>query len=473
MLREGPMIDALRVTLPAEDDFEAWRDAARGLAEASVPASAVVWTVEGGEPDLFGGDTPLLPPGPSIAVPRSFIDLAKSAICHIDRERFSLLYSLLLKLRSNRQAMEDRADPLVDLIEKLAKEVRRDVHKMHAFVRFREIDEADGTRFVAWFEPDNHIVRHTAGFFVRRFTTMRWSILTPELCIHWDGKRLTESPGATRADAPDGDPVEETWKTYYASIFNPARVKIKAMTKEMPKKYWKNMPETALIAGLIAGAQGREAAMVERSEAMPRAKSNIEASWAALRGEAAKCTRCELYQCATQTVFGEGPLDARIIFVGEQPGDQEDLAGRPFVGPAGQVFDDALQKAGIDRSTTYVTNAVKHFKFILRGKKRIHSKPDTAEIAACRRWQEQERGLIRPAVTVALGATAARSLMGKTITISRARDMPLTLADGSECWVTVHPSFLLRITEEERRADERALFVRDLKRIRERIAALS
>lgn len=473
MLREGPMIDALRVTLPAEDDFDAWRDAARGLAEASVPASAVVWTVEGGEPDLFGGDTPLLPPGPSIAVPRSFIDLAKSAICHIDRERFSLLYTLLLKLRSNRQGMEDRADPLVDRIEKLAKEVRRDVHKMHAFVRFREIDEAGGTRFVAWFEPDNHIVRHTAGFFVRRFTTMRWSILTPELCIHWDGERLTESPGATRADAPDGDPVEETWKTYYASIFNPARVKIKAMTKEMPKKYWKNMPETALIAGLIAGAQGREAAMVERSEAMPRAKSNIEASWAALRSEAAKCTRCELYQCATQTVFGEGPLDARIIFVGEQPGDREDLAGRPFVGPAGQVFDDALEMAGIDRSITYVTNAVKHFKFILRGKKRIHSKPDTAEIDACRWWQEQERGLIRPAVTVALGATAARSLTGKTITISRARDMPLTLADGSECWVTVHPSFLLRIPEEERRAEERGLFVRDLKRIRERIAALS
>jgi probable DNA metabolism protein len=476
LLRDGPMIDALRVTLGAEDDFEGWRDAARGLAEAGVPPSAVVWQVEGGEPDLFGGSDPAPPAtGPSFAVPRAFVDLARSAICHSDPARFALLYALLLKLRSNKRALEDRADPLVDRLEKLAKEVRRDVHKMHAFVRFREIAEDGDTRFVAWFEPDHHIVRHTAGFFVRRFTTMRWSILTPELCIHWDGTVLNQSPGATRADAPDGDPVEETWKTYYASIFNPARVKVKAMTKEMPKKYWKNMPETALVAGLIAGAQGREAAMIERSQAMPKtsAGENVKLSWEALREEAAHCTRCELYKCASQTVFGEGPLDARILFVGEQPGDQEDLAGRPFVGPAGQLFDAALDEAGIDRSTTYVTNAVKHFKFVLRGKKRIHSRPDTGEIDACRWWQEQERGLIRPAVTVALGATAARSLTGKTLTITRAREAPLTLADGSECWVTVHPSFLLRIPEEERRHEERALFVRDLTRIRERIAELA
>ena len=476
MLREGPMIDALRVTLAAEDDFDGWRDAARGLAEAGVPPEAVVWQVEGGDADLFGADRPLAP-APSFAVPRSFVALAKTAICHSDPERFPLLYALLLKLRANRHAMDDRADPLIDRLEGLAKEVRRDVHKMHAFVRFREVEDQDGTRFVAWFEPEHHIVRHTAGFFVRRFTTMRWSILTPELSIHWDGETLTESPGATRRDAPDGDPVEETWKTYYASIFNPARVKVKAMTKEMPKKYWRNMPETALIAPLIAGAQGREAAMIERSAAMPPKRSapggNLKASWEALREEAARCTRCDLYKCATQTVFGEGPLDAAIVFVGEQPGDQEDLAGRPFVGPAGQLFDAALEKAGIDRSTTYVTNAVKHFKFVLKGKKRIHSKPDTAEIEACRWWQEQERGLIRPALTVALGATAARSLTGKTVTISRAREAPLTLADGSECWVTVHPSFLLRIPEEDRRREERERFVEDLVRIRKRAAKLA
>jgi len=201
---------------------------------------------------------------------------------------------------------------------------------------------------------------------------------------------------------------------------------------------------------------------------------NLRRSWEALLAEARRCTRCELYKCGTQTVFGEGPLNAKILFIGEQPGDQEDLAGRPFVGPAGQLFNEALERAGIDRAETYVTNAVKHFKYIQRGKKRIHNKPDVTEITACRWWQEQERALIGPAVTVALGATAARSLFGKVITIGKLRGSPQHLPDGSECWVTVHPSYLLRIPEAGRRREERVRFVEDLKRIRaraEKIAA--
>jgi DNA polymerase len=189
--------------------------------------------------------------------------------------------------------------------------------------------------------------------------------------------------------------------------------------------------------------------------------------------EARGCTRCDLYRFATQTVFGEGPLDAAIMFVGEQPGDQEDLAGRPFVGPAGALFDAALEKAGIDRSTVYVTNAVKHFKFVQRGKRRIHNKPDAGEITACKWWIEHERDLIRPAVTVALGATAARSLIGRSVTISRAREAPMTLEDGGEVWVTVHPSYLLRMPDPDRKREERRRFLRDLKRIRERAQELS
>ena len=200
---------------------------------------------------------------------------------------------------------------------------------------------------------------------------------------------------------------------------------------------------------------------------------NLRASWEALLKDARKCTRCDLYKHATQTVFGEGPLDATIMFVGEQPGDQEDLAGRPFVGPAGQLFDAALEKAGIDRSTVYVTNAVKHFKFEQRGKKRIHAKPGAGEIEACRWWISQERELIRPPVTVALGATAAHSLFGKTMAIGRNRGVSLQLADGSECWITVHPSFLLRIPEEDRRLEEKKLFLRDLNRIKTRAAELA
>jgi len=202
-------------------------------------------------------------------------------------------------------------------------------------------------------------------------------------------------------------------------------------------------------------------------------RSNTRGAWEALLKDARVCTRCDLYKYATQTVFGEGPLDARIIFVGEQPGDQEDLAGRPFVGPAGGVFDAALEKAGIDRSQVYVTNAVKHFKFIQRGKRRIHNKPDAGQIEACRWWIQHERELIRPAVTVALGATAARSLVGKVVTISKVRGEPLTLADGSECWVTVHPSSILRAPDDEARREGKRLFLRDLKLIKARAEELA
>jgi DNA polymerase len=474
------MIDAHRVTLSAPDDFEGWRDAARDLAEAGVPASAVVWQVEGGEAELFGTETPQ-PAAASFPVPRAFVELAREVVCHTEAERFALLYAMLLRLKSNRDALDDVADPLVRRLEGLAKGVRRDIHKMHAFVRFREI----GDRFVAFFEPEHHIVRRGASFFVNRFANMRWSILTPELSIHWDGQMLSEGPGATRADAPSGDALEETWRTYYASIFNPARLKVGAMLREMPKKYWRNMPETSLVQPLIAGARARELEMIDRSvakEGLAHALEaerriapggNLRASWEALLKDARKCTRCELYKFGTQTVFGEGPLDASLMFVGEQPGDQEDLAGRPFVGPAGQLFDAALEKAGIDRSTVYVTNAVKHFKFVQRGKRRIHNKPDAGEIEACRWWIAHERELIRPPVTVALGATAARSLLDKTVTISRVRGAPLKAEDGSEVWVTVHPSFLLRIPEEDRKREERALFVRDLKRIKARAAELA
>jgi len=484
MLREGPMIDAHRVTLCAPDDFDGWRDAARDLAEAGVPASAVVWQVEGGDADLFGSDV-AQPPAPSFPVPRAFVGLAKDVVCHSDPERFALLYGMLLRLKSDRDALDDEASPIVRRLHDLAKAVRRDIHKMHAFVRFREIDE----RFVAFFEPEHHIVRRASSFFVQRFTNMRWSILTPELSLHWDGQTLSEGPGATKADAPSGDPLEDMWRTYYASIFNPARLKVGAMLREMPKKYWRNMPETSLVEPLIAGARNRELDMIQRSADAAVIKDglnhaleaergiepggNLRASWEALLKDARKCTRCDLYKHATQTVFGEGPLDASIMFVGEQPGDQEDLAGRPFVGPAGQLFDAALEKAGIERSTVYVTNAVKHFKFVLRGKKRIHSKPGAGEIEACRWWIEHERELIRPPVTVALGATAANSLFGKTMAIGKNRGAPMQLPDGSECWITVHPSFLLRIPEEDRRHEERQLFVRDLKRIKARAAELA
>ncbi|MDR6787119.1 DNA polymerase [Sphingomonas sp. BE138] len=454
------------VTLPAPDDMDAWREAARALVADDVPPERVVWQVGAVAEDLFAATAntpaPTPPPASPLRVSRAFIALAGDAILHRDPERFALLYTLLWRLRDTPRLVEDHADPLVRRLEGFAKAVRRDIHKMRAFLRFRSVADDDGTeRYVAWFEPEHHIVRANAAFFVNRFASMRWSILTPEVSVHWDGAMLSEGPGATRSDAPDGDPIEEVWKTYYSSIFNPARVKVKAMLKEMPRKYWKNMPETALVPQLLAGAQARESGMIERARG--DIGGNAQAAWEALREEALACTRCHLHRHATQTVFGEGPVSASMMFVGEQPGDQEDLAGHPFVGPAGQVFDRALAAAGITRAETYVTNAVKHFKFEPRGKRRIHAKPDAGEIEACRWWIEQEQMLLRPKVTVALGATAARSLFGKAMTIGRERGREQRLPDGGAAWITVHPSYLLRLPDEDARTTEFARFVEDLK----------
>jgi uracil-DNA glycosylase family protein len=241
-----------------------------------------------------------------------------------------------------------------------------------------------------------------------------------------------------------------------------------------PDALYEAGPELERLRLLAAEVRGKKTAPAALSGAMAardRIGGNLRSAWEAVREEAMHCTRCHLYKCATQTVFGEGPLDARILFVGEQPGDQEDLAGRPFVGPAGQLFDRALGDAGVERGATYVTNAVKHFKFERRGKRRIHSKPDAGEIEACRWWLEQERLLIRPPLTVALGATAARSVFGKAVTITAMRGRAHDLPEGGEVWVTVHPSFLLRV--QDNKEAEYARFVEDLVRIRERLAALA
>jgi DNA polymerase len=182
-----------------------------------------------------------------------------------------------------------------------------------------------------------------------------------------------------------------------------------------------------------------------------------------LREEAANCRACPLWKDATQTVFGEGPPDAQAMLVGEQPGDKEDLAGKPFVGPAGQMLDRALEQAGIDRRKVYVTNAVKHFKFVPRGKIRLHQKPTTQEIKACRQWYERELAAIKPALVVAMGATAAQSVFGKITPINKNRGRLLNLDDGIKALVTVHPSYLLRLPDADAKAQEYQRFVDDLK----------
>ena len=182
-----------------------------------------------------------------------------------------------------------------------------------------------------------------------------------------------------------------------------------------------------------------------------------------LREEAAHCRACHLWKDATQTVFGEGPQDAQIMLVGEQPGDKEDLAGKPFVGPAGLMLDRALEEAGIDRRKIYITNAVKHFKFWPRGKIRLHQKPNTAEIKACRPWYERELAVIKPDLVVAMGATAAQCVLGKITPINKNGGRLIDLDEEIKALVTVHPSYLLRLPDEEAKAQEYERFVSDLR----------
>jgi len=189
----------------------------------------------------------------------------------------------------------------------------------------------------------------------------------------------------------------------------------------------------------------------------------IASNLKSLREEAANCQACPLWKNATQTVFGEGPAHARAVLVGEQPGDKEDLAGKPFVGPPGQMLDRALEEAGIDRSKVYVTNAVKHFKFVARGKIRLHQKPTTPEIKACRQWYERELATIKPTLVVAMGATAAQSVFGKLTPINKNRSHLIDLEQGIQALVTVHPSYLLRLPDAEAKAREYERFVSDLK----------
>jgi DNA polymerase len=313
---------------------------------------------------------------------------------------------------------------------------------------------------------------------MKRFANMRFSILTPDLCAVWDRQILAFLPGVERSAAPPEDALEDYWRTYYASIFNPARLKVKAMEKEMPRRYWRNLPEARLIPDLIATAPERAAAMVQHAPTAPSTRAiraaqrkSRDGSWGedqphnleTIAAGVDACRRCDLWRNATQGVPGEGRVSARLMFVGEQPGDQEDLAGKPFVGPAGQVFDKALAAAGVPRDEAYVTNAVKHFKHELRGKRRLHKTPNTGEIDACRWWLDAERRIIRPRVVVALGASAAYSVFGKATPIGKNRGQALQLPDQSQAVVTYHPSFLLRLPDAEAKAEAYKAFVDDLK----------
>ncbi|WP_458095013.1 UdgX family uracil-DNA binding protein [Roseomonas sp. WA12] len=533
------------VALAAPDDFEGWREASRALVMAGVAPEDVAWLVPGDPVPLFAGGAPPIPgaDAPAPRVPRDFPDLARRVVQHRDPERFALLHGLLHRLQTERGLLDDAADPAVGRANAMARSVRRDAHKMHAFVRFREVrvegevpvaplpeaalgvppllrdlgalEEGDagetavvvapglpGVRYVAWFEPEHHILRAEAGFFVRRFAGMRWSILTPEVSAHWDGVEVRFGPGARRGDAPAEDAAEGLWRAYFASVFNPARLKPDAMRAEMPKKYWRNLPEAQDIPRLMAEAPKRVAEMVARgaTPASPRRQRAVhlpahlqeghsqaaqprqipgvgtdmaadlltepmdfaEAQAALRRDLLARNDLPPWVAQATQPVMGEGPERPLLMFIGEQPGDEEDIAGRPFVGPAGRLWNKALEEAGVPRGEAYVTNAVKHFKFTPTGKRRLHQSPDAGDISFYRPFLQREIGIVEPRLIVTLGATALRAVSGRAMPVTKMRGSLLRDPEGRPFFPTVHPSYLLRLPDPEAKAREYDRFVEDL-----------
>jgi probable DNA metabolism protein len=467
--------------LGGETDFEGWRKAARAFRLAGVRPERAAFRVGGGGEGLFDESLPASGSEVSpFSVPKAFVDMAQEVILHRSTDRFDLLYRLLWRLGSEPDLMKVVTDPEVAAGLDRAKTVSRASHKMKAFVRFRQVTDEAGEHWVAWFEPAHRVLEKTAPFFMRRFTTLRWSILTPDGSAFWDGERLVVGPPATRDMAPTEDEIEEFWKAYYASTFNPARLKTRAMQSEMPRRYWKNLPEAGMIPELVAQSVVRTEAMVAASAPEPNARlaktlsrmnrdRSFEEGFAPstlkeLDAAVQACRRCPLWRDATQGVCGEGPRKAKLMIVGEQPGDQEDLAGHPFVGPAGRVLNSALEAVGIDRDDVFVTNAVKHFKHEPRGKRRIHKTPAVSEVSACRWWLDAERRLVKPRVIVTLGGTAALGVLGRKVAVTRERGQGIDLSDGARALLTVHPSYLLRIPDETARADERERFTVDLRR---------
>ena len=268
-------------TVVIQPVFESWRDHAREMLALRVPPADVLWSDGVQEPGLFAMTRDASPRGAVPRVPPTFLAMARSVAAHSDARRWGVLYRVLWRLTigGERHLLAVATDRDVRQLQQWGKAIGRDIHKMHAFVRFRLVatDEATGReQFVAWFEPEHRIVRLAAGFFEKRFAGMDWSILTPYECAHWDGATVHFTEGVARGSAPDEDALDGLWRAYYQNIFNPARVKISAMQSEMPKKYWKNLPEAPLIAGLIAQSAGRVQGMLETPERPAKSAPNNE-----------------------------------------------------------------------------------------------------------------------------------------------------------------------------------------------------
>jgi DNA polymerase len=442
-------------------NFIAWRNKARELLVKGVPPELTFWQESF---DLFAPSKPELHPLIVPKAPAEFMELAQFVACARYEQKWALLYRLIYRLNhENPNLLKVSVDKDVRKAQDLAKSVRRDIHKMHAFVRFKKTQINGEETYVAWHQPEHLIIETGTPFFARRFGDKPWSIFTPDASAHWNLEQLSFSKGMTQNDFEHQDEFDEVWKTYYRSIFNPSRLKIKAMKAEMSPKYWASLPEADIIHELIRETPQR----LQNMAAEPRylAEPPKTSSWEELKTAAHSCTACPLASKAKQTVFGEGNLKASLMIVGEQPGDEEDILGQAFVGPAGKILAEALKKAGIQRENIYVTNTVKHFKYTYAddGKARIHKKASGGEQQACKPWLEAEINMVRPKVILALGVTAGTALFGKLMKIGEERGKIYEDSHFAQnLLISWHPSAILRAYSEADREQKIQELISDL-----------
>ncbi len=448
-----------------DETYASWRSEARRLLAQNIAPESVHWATEQ-EPTLF--QAPMLDvqssrlPVTAFAVPAEFLTLARFVSCHRDPQRWTLLYRILYRLKNETNSLlQIQTDSDVHQAQLMMKSVTKDIHKMHAFVRFKNVQNGSRDFYIAWHKPEHFIVDEATPFFQRRFGDKPWCILTPYRSAYWDLKTLRFGEGVPQHRFKIEDDFDQLWKTYYSSIFNPARLNLKAMKKEMAPKYWASLPEAEIISQLIQAAPERlqkMAANQNKQAVVPKRNSVGE-----LALDLKNCQACPLHAKATQVVCGEGPAQAEIMIVGEQPGDQEDLAGRPFTGPAGSVLDQALIRVGLERDTLYLTNAVKHFKFEPQGKARLHKRASGPEMHACKPWLEAEIAHVKPKIIVALGVTAATSLLGRQPKIGEERGRILSLKDKPyKIILSWHPASILRAFDAEDARQKTEQLTKDL-----------
>lgn len=471
------------------ETFAAWREAARELLVHGIPPESITWGAPHMDDLLAGGDLftsappPAEPPHHSSTpppdaqpsrqpphIPRALMDMLQAAACCRVPDRWAFLYRVVWRWQQGDHAVQSPADEDGARLHAMVKAVHREEHDMHAYIRFRERPaDAGPPRFVAWYEPRHDVLPQVAEHFVSRMGKVSWMIATPDASVLWDGHTLHNTgPLVGRAEDLD-DTGEALWLTYYRSVFNPARLNTDVMRQHIPSHRWKHLPEGKIVPQMVSEASlgARKVGQLQsvgqrKGTTIPIAPEDAQPE----RQQPSKldeCRRCELYQFATQAVPGAGPKHARIMLLGEQPGDQEDLAGEPFVGPAGKLLDRVCEAAGVDRKTVYVTNAVKHFKWEPRGKRRLHKTPVQREIEACHYWLDKELASVKPTVIVALGATALKSILGTAnVTLKNSLGKPLR-HDGRWVVTTYHPSYVLRVPGEDAKHEAFAVMVQALK----------